>query len=208
MNLYTTTMLNLNLPSRTWTWIAATAVAALTAAAALPALADDLYHESTFRPLASDKRAHLPGDVLTVLIYENSSAMSSADTQLQRSNDISLRAAAGQRAQGAAVGMANDFDGGGTVQRQGKLLAQMSVSVTSVAPNGDLLVAGEQLLEINSDRQKIRVEGRVRPLDISEANAVLSSRLADAKISYLGDGDLSSHQRPGIWSRLFNWVGL
>jgi flagellar L-ring protein precursor FlgH len=84
----------------------------------------------------------------------------------------------------------------------------MSVSVVGVAANGDLLVAGEQVLEINSDRQKIRVEGRVRPLDISDANAVLSSRLADAKISYLGDGDLANRQRPGFWSRLFQWAGF
>ncbi|WP_332879663.1 flagellar basal body L-ring protein FlgH [Massilia sp. S19_KUP03_FR1] len=183
-------------------------LAALLATLAFPAAADDLYNEKTFRPLAADKRAHLPGDVLTVLIYENSSATTSADTTLKRSNDVSLRANADQHSHAAAVGMGNDFNGGGSVQRQGKLLAQMSVSVTGVAPNGDLLVAGEQLLEINSDRQRIRVEGRVRPLDITEANAVLSSRLADAKISYLGDGDLSNRQRPGLWSRLFNWVGL
>lgn len=181
---------------------------ALALAAAAPVHADDLYSEKTFRPLASDKRAHLPGDVLTVLIYENSSAVTSADTTLQRANDVALRANVDQHAHAAAVGASNDFSGGGTVQRQGKLLAQMSVSVTGVAPNGDLLVAGEQRLEINSDRQKIRVEGRVRPLDISDANTVLSSRLADARISYLGDGDLSSRQRPGFWSRLFNWVGL
>jgi len=181
---------------------------ALLAATSLSAIADDLYNEKTFRPLASDKRAHLPGDVLTVLIYENSSATTSADTSLKRSNDVSLRANADQHSHAAAIGMGNDFNGGGTVQRQGKLLAQMSVSVTGVAANGDLLVAGEQVLDINSDRQKIRVEGRVRPLDITEANAVLSSRLADAKISYLGDGDLSNRQRPGIWSRFFNWAGL
>jgi flagellar L-ring protein precursor FlgH len=181
---------------------------ALLAASAVSVHADDLYSEKTFRPLASDKRAHLPGDVLTILIYENSSAVTSADTTLQRANDVALRANVDRHAHAAAIGASNDFSGGGTVQRQGKLLAQMSVSVTGVAPNGDLLVAGEQLLEINSDRQKIRVEGRVRPLDITDANTVLSSRLADAKISYVGDGDLSSRQRPGFWSRLFNWVGL
>lgn len=184
------------------------ALAALGAAVATPAHADDLYSEKTFRPLASDKRAHLPGDVLTILIYENSSAVTSADTTLQRSNDVTLHASADQHSHAAAVGANNDFNGGGTVQRQGKLLAQMSVSVAGVAPNGDLLVAGEQVLEINSDRQKIRVEGRVRPLDISDANTVLSSRLADARISYLGDGDLASRQRPGLWSRLFHGLGF
>jgi flagellar L-ring protein precursor FlgH len=180
----------------------------LAALAAGAARADDLYSEKTYRPLASDKRAHLPGDVLTVLIYETSSALTSADTSVQRRNDVGVRIQADDKSHGATIGVNNSFDGGGTVQRQGKLLAQMSVSVSAVAPNGDLLVAGEQMLEINSDRQKIRVEGRVRPLDISDANAVMSYRLADAKISYLGDGDLASRQRPGIWSRLFTWAGL
>jgi flagellar L-ring protein precursor FlgH len=184
-------------------------VVAMLAAAAAPLVqADDLYNEKTYRPLASDKRAHLPGDVLTVLIYESSSAVTSADTSLQRRNDVAVRASVDQHGHAAAVSANNDFGGGGTVQRQGKLLAQMSVSVVGVASNGDLLVAGEQVLEINSDRQKIRVEGRVRPLDISDANAVLSSRLADAKISYLGDGDLANRQRPGFWSRLFQWAGF
>lgn len=170
--------------------------------------AESLYDEKSFRPLASDKRAHLPGDALTVMIYENSSASTSADTSLQRKNEVGIQAAGNQTAQHLSVGASNSFDGGGTVQRAGKLLAQITVTVVKTATNGDLWVAGEQLLEINSDQQKIRVEGRVRPLDISDGNSVMSYRLADAKISYLGDGDLASRQRPGFWSRLFVWAGF
>jgi flagellar L-ring protein FlgH len=173
-----------------------------------PLRAENLYDESTFRPLASDKRAHLPGDVLTVLIYETSSATTSADTMLQRKNGIGIQADANQNKGSLNMALSNNFDGGGTVQRQGKLLAQMSVTVTRVANNGDLWVMGEQVLEINSDTQEIKVEGRVRPLDVSDTNTVLSYRLADAKISYLGDGDLATHQRPGFWSRLFIWMGF
>lgn len=170
--------------------------------------AENLYNEKTYRPLASDKRAHLPGDVLTVMIYETSSAVTSADAQLQRTNEVGLRGSTKKNSESISIGAGNNFDGGGTVQRAGKLLAQMSVTVTGVAPNGDLLVMGEQTLEINLDRQKIRVEGRVRPLDVSDQNTVLSYRLADAKISYIGDGDLASRQRPGLWSRFFTWVGI
>jgi len=172
------------------------------------AQAENLYSESTYRSLASDKRAHLPGDVLTVLIYENSSATTSADTQLQRKNDVGVQVGLDQKNHQAQVGVNNDFDGGGTVQRTGKLLAQMTVTVARIANNGDLWVKGEQVLEINSDQQKIAVEGRVRPLDISDTNTILSYRLADAKISYLGDGDLANRQRPGFWSRLFVWAGF
>ncbi|MES2933126.1 MAG: flagellar basal body L-ring protein FlgH [Pseudomonadota bacterium] len=173
-----------------------------------PLLAETLYSENSYRPLASDKRAHLLGDVLTVMIYENSSAATSADTTLQRNSDLGLQAGANQITHNASLGVNNHFDGGGTIQRTGKMLAQMTVSVRSVASNGDLWVTGEQLLEINEEKQKIKVEGRVRPLDISDTNTVFSYRLADAKISYLNDGDLATHQRLGFWSRLFTWVGF
>jgi flagellar L-ring protein precursor FlgH len=175
---------------------------------ALPSPGENLYSEKTFRALASDKRAHLAGDALTILIYENSSASTSADTVLQRSNEVGIKASGNHRSQNLDVAVSNNFDGGGTVQRAGRLLAQMTVTVTGTTANGDLLIAGQQQLEINADRQTIRVEGRVRPLDISEANTVLSYRIADARISYLGDGDLAARQRPGFWSRLFVWAGF
>lgn len=183
-------------------------VALLLAVAGGAVHADDLYNEKTYRPLASDKRAHLPGDVLTVMIVEHSSAQTSADTRLERSNQLGVQAGTRLRNESLAIAANNKFDGGGSVQRAGRLLAQMSVTIIGVAPNGDLVVAGEQTLEINSDRQKIRVEGRVRPLDVSDTNSVFSYRLADARISYLGDGELASRQRPGLWSRFFNWVGI
>lgn len=183
-------------------------LALLLALQAAPAWAENLYDENSYRPLASDKRAHLPGDALTVMIYENSSASASADSSLQRKNGIGIQAALNHDTQGLNLSLNNDFDGGGTVQRMGKLLAQITVTVNRVAANGDLWVSGEQLLEINSDQQKIKLEGRVRPLDISDTNTVLSYRLADAKISYLGDGDLANRQRPGFLSRLFEWAGF
>lgn len=171
-------------------------------------MADNLYNENNYRSLASDKRAHLPGDVLTVLIYENSSATSNADTNLKRKTDIGAQVSVNQKNNKAGLAVNNDFDAGGSVQRSGKLLAQMSVTVTGIEDNGDLMVRGQQLLEINSDQQRITVEGRVRPLDIADNNTVLSTRLADAKISYAGYGDLANHQRPGFWSKLFTWVGF
>lgn len=183
-------------------------LALLLALLTTPIWAENLYSERTFRPLASDKRAHLPGDALTVMIYENSSASASADASLQRKNNIGIQTDLNQNTKGLDISLNNEFDGGGSVQRSGKLLAQITVTVTGIAANGDLWVTGEQLLEINSDQQKIKLEGRVRPLDISDTNTVLSYRLADAKISYLGEGDLANRQRAGYLSRLFEWAGF
>jgi flagellar L-ring protein precursor FlgH len=191
-----------------------TSGAALLLVLALPgARADSLYAAQTYRPLVADRRAHQPGDSVTILVYENSSATTAADTALRRKTELGLQAGLhtpGRHVSDEASLAANsDFSGGGTIQRSGKLLAQLTVNVSGVAPNGDLLVSGEQLIEVNNDRQQIRVEGRVRPLDISDANTVLSSRLADARISYAGSGgELAARQKPGFLSKLLVWMGL
>jgi flagellar L-ring protein precursor FlgH len=75
-------------------------------------------------------------------------------------------------------------------------------------PNGDLRIAGEQSLLINEEQQRINLEGRVRPLDVSDGNVVLSNRIADAKITYVGEGDLAARQKPAWWRQVLDWMGL
>lgn len=181
-------------------------------AALPPAFSADLYKAESFRSLVGDVRAHQVGDNLTVLVVENSTATSSADTNTKRASDASL--SAGYDIKGtkhsAAVdlGVGNDFSGVARTQRAGKLLAQLTVTVKSVDPNGDLRVAGEQQLEVNNELQKIFLEGKVRPQDIGDNNSIVSSRIAEARISYIGDGVLADGQRPGWLSRVMNWLGL
>ena len=100
------------------------------------------------------------------------------------------------------------IDGGGRTSRAGKLVTQLSVTVTELLPNGDLRVSGEQSLVINQERQQIRVTGQVRPQDITDGNVVLSSRIADATIDYDGAGALTDSQRVPWWQRVRSWFGL
>lgn len=168
-----------------------------------------LYDEKTYRPLVSDHKAFRVGDAITVQVIENASASSNADTKTRRNNTLAAELAhGGTPIASADVGVNSGFDGGGGTQRTGKLLAQLTVSVTSILPNGDMLIAGEQQLSINDEQQRIRVEGRVRPNDILDTNIVLSSRLADAKIDYSGQGDLSQRQKRAWWRKATDWLGL
>ena len=80
--------------------------------------------------------------------------------------------------------------------------------MVGIEANGDLRVAGEQVVEVNNEEQMIRLEGRVRPHDISETNAVVSSRIADARIQYVGDGVLAEGQRQGWITKVLTWMGL
>ena len=177
-------------------------VACCIALVAASSMAQSLYSESTYRPLTADNKAYRVGDVLTIQIVENAAASANADTATRRSNEVS---AGLTRAHvppiGVGLGTSGEFDGGGKTTRTGKLLAQLSVQVKQVLPNGDLQVAGEQLLLIND-------EGRVRPQDIAENNIVPSSRLAAARITYVGDGELADRQKPAWWRQLIDWIGL
>ncbi len=171
--------------------------------------AESLYQEQNFRSLTGDNKAFRVGDMLTVQVFENSSATSSADTGTRRKNGISteLSHRSGTASQmGLSVG--GDFDGGGRTQRTNRVLATLTVSVREVLPNGELRVAGEQLLTVNQEPQKVTLEGRVRPIDISDGTIVLSTRLADAKISYVGDGDIAERNRRPWWRNLLDAMGL
>jgi len=171
--------------------------------------ATSLYNEATFRPLTADNKAFRVGDILTVQVFENSSASTSSDTGTRRKNNVS---ASLTRPSGtvstAGLGVNGDFDGGGQTQRANRVLITLSVSVREVLPNGDLRIADEQMLNVNQEQQRVTLEGRVRPQDVSDGNVVLSTRLADARITYLGEGEVSQRQQRAWWRKLLDWAGM
>jgi len=173
------------------------------------AMAESLYQESTYHALTSDTKAFRVGDLLTVQVFENSSASTSADTGTRRTMGQSAGLShSGVVAGEASLSVGSNFDGGGSTQRSNKVLATLSVSVKEVLPNGELKVAGEQLLTVNEEPQTVTLEGRVRPSDISSDNVVLSTRLADAKITYVGDGSVAERNRKPKWRTFLDWLGF
>lgn len=168
--------------------------------------AASLYDENNYTALVSDNRSYKQGDSLTVLIYESASATSSATTNAGRKSEIGLSASDGHKRINGDIGLRNKFEGKGGVTRSGKLMASVSATVQSVAPNGDMYVEGYQYIVLNNEKQRISVKGRVRPVDISPENTVVSTRLADAKIEFRGKGLISDKQKPGLISRFFHWL--
>ncbi|KQV57986.1 hypothetical protein ASD07_26430 [Duganella sp. Root336D2] len=187
-----------------WNWMGA-----LMLAQAAVAQATSLYDPVAYQALTSDLRQRKVGDLITVMVYENSSASSTANTSAGREAGIGLAAqGTGGKRVAASVHTNNDMDGRGRTEREGRVLAQLTVSVREITESGDLMVAGEQVLEVNNERQQIKVEGRIRPQDVSAANVVLSTRIANARISYAGEGDLAAIQRPAWWQRFLTLFGL
>jgi flagellar L-ring protein precursor FlgH len=187
----------------------AAAAAACLAACLHGAGAGSLYDEASFRPLVADRRAFRVGDILTVQVFENSSASTSADTGTRRRNAVAAELTHGARRPAeVGVGVSGDFDGGGRTQRASRLLITLSVTVREVLPNGDLAVAGEQQLLVNQEQQRVSLAGRVRQQDVSEGNVVQSTRLADARITYLGEGEVTDRQQRAWWRSLLDKVGF
>lgn len=169
---------------------------------------DSMLDASGYRSLTAAAKAMHVGDALTVIVQEAATASSTADLRAQRSFTVSGRAGTsnGETHSGSA-GTGSESDGIGRTQRSGRLLAQLSVRVTEVNENGDLHVSGQQQLRINGEEQLITLSGLVRPNDISDANTVLSSRIAEARIEFAGKGFVSSQSKPGWLARVFTWLG-
>jgi len=187
--------------------VAAAAVAAQAGAQA-GAQGNDLYRHDNWAAMAADRHADQAGDVLSVLVFENASASNTAQNGSHKGNRLDGQIGVGKHLnESAGLSLDGRFDGSGQTVRAGRMVAQISVAVESVLPNGDLRIAGQQRLNINGERTFIKLRGRVRREDIRD-NSVASSRIADAEIDYDGTGFVSRSARPGLITRIFNFLGL
>ncbi len=162
--------------------------------------------------LFSDIKAHDVGDILTVLIYEQSQATQKAETKTEKSTSFSTAGGPGIGTLdfiplfGADGKNQNAYDGKGENVRNGSLRARMSVTVVDVMPNGDLVIEGSRTVGISGDRETLTLTGVVRQRDISPGNTIDSYQIADAEIHYTGKGNANTGSRPGFFTRFLNWL--
>lgn len=173
-----------------------------------PLFADDLFSNSEFAAVASDRVASDIGDTLSVIVYQAAEARNSSGNSARRRSVLDGGFSVNSNFEDAQLSIGSDYVGRGEVRRSESFITRISAVVEDVMPNGDLLIAGEQLMFVNGEETVIRVRGRIRAADISADNEVLSSRLADAQISYDGQGFVSRSTEPGLIHSLFSWLGL
>ena len=169
-------------------------------------LASSLYSDGDYSSLHADKKNLQKGSLVTVLIYEQAAASTSAGTNTGRDTDFSFIGRDSNSTERGDIELGSNFDGKGTISREGKLIASVSVTIEEVLDNGEMKIKGQQLIEFNDEKQHIKLEGRIRPEDVTADNTVLSTRIADARLTYVGDGLLGRQQKPGFLSRIFNWL--
>ncbi len=160
--------------------------------------------------LIDDLKARRVGDTLTVIVTEQTSASKEATTGTGRSGSVAagIPNLLGFEAKMAGLnGMDptklisastdSKYSGSGSTTRKDNLTATMTARVMEVLPNGNLLIEGRRNVMVNNEDQMIVLEGTVRPRDITPDNAINSSLIADARITYSGNGVISDRQRPG-----------
>ncbi len=172
------------------------------------------FQEAKGRSMFTDIKAHRVGDVITVLIVEDARASNEIEVTTKKETRAETK---GGPAVGGGLwkyigewglsgGNKSEFDGEGTVEKFGSIRAKMTVRVVGVEENGDLAIEGSRVMSIDSDKETLFLSGIVRPKDISTNNTVYSYQIADAQVSFKGKGQSYEASRPGILTRIINWI--
>ena len=161
------------------------------------------------RAFFGDQRARNVGDILTVNIDINDQAQTSNTTNRSRTNDITggvtsvfgLENSLGRAFPGGfdpqnLVGVQgqSNANGTGSVNRSEKVSLTIAAVVTDILSNGNLVIQGRQEVRTNREVRELTVAGIVRPEDVSSANTIAHTQIAEARISYGGRGDISRVQ--------------
>jgi len=156
----------------------------------------------------ADQQAYKDGDVLTVIISENATANQQANTDVSQSNQANVGAGTGilDFINPFGVNESDSSTATGSTSRSGNLSAEVTVQVEKVLENGNLQVKGNKEVMINDEKQKIKLNGIVRPEDITGDNTIESNYIANLNIQYEGQGVIAAKQKPGIIGRILNWV--
>jgi flagellar L-ring protein precursor FlgH len=163
--------------------------------------------------LFGDVRSRNVGDILTVRLVEQTQASKSATTDTSRGTSIDTGNPTilgrtitqdGRDLLSTSVDTDQTFAGAASSTQSNQLTGDITVTVAQVLSNGNLIVRGEKQLTLNQGEEYIQISGIVRPADIAPDNSVPSLRLADARITYSGKGQLANTNRPGWLHRFFN----
>ena len=181
------------------------------------------------RAFFKDQRAARVGDILTVEINITDSAKVANSTARTRSsaddsnltNFLGLQAlipkilpggengTAGQAFDPAnltTLGSTSNYAGNGTVDRSESIELQLAAIITDVLPNGNFVIQGRQEVRVNFEKRELLLAGIVRPEDISSSNVIQHTKIAEARISYGGKGQLTDVQQPRYGTQLYDII--
>lgn len=170
--------------------------------------------------LFEDTKARRLNDLVTINVVESITGSGTADTSAKRDSSMSagvtdffglpLSASVNKGrfniTPSVNGSMTNDFKGSGSTTREGKLVGTITARIVEVMPNGNLVIESRKEITINNEKQILILRGMARPDDVANDNSIMSSRVADAEVFFVGDGVLQNKQRPGWLVRFLDKV--
>ena len=166
-----------------------------------------------------DQRANDVGDILTVVVNINDEAELENETERTRTSEenagldsfLGYEATLGEILPDAIANASlvdadadSTHTGEGTIEREEEITVQLAATVTQVLPNGNLVIAGTQEVRVNFENRILKIAGVIRPEDISVDNTVQHTQIAEARIIYGGEGQITDVQQPRYGQRVYD----
>ncbi len=177
--------------------------------------AGTIYNAGLDMRLFEDRKANRVGDILTVVLAEQTNATKNSQTSTGKTTEATLSNPTvfgtslthkGVPLFAGSLSGDSSFDGGGSSSQSNSLAGDITVTVIERRPNGNLLISGEKWVTLNQGQEFIRLSGIIRPDDIEPNNTLLSSRIANAQITYSSKGVMAAANKMGLIARFFNSV--
>ena len=173
------------------------------------------------RSLFGDRRARAIGDIMTVVIEIQDEAEITNTTSRSRtgSDEVTVGAFFGLTGiadtllpggnvlnPGVEAEGSSTSNGNGQITREETITLRLAATVLSVLPNGHLQIRGSQEVRVNHELRDLQIAGIVRPEDISRKNVITYDKIADARISYGGRGQISDFQQPRYGQQIVDLI--
>jgi flagellar L-ring protein precursor FlgH len=165
----------------------------------------------------ADKRASRVGDVVTILVQENTTATTANNTTTSKQSSVNdaiaafLYSPAGSSmlTKGGQMPALNftgksDFSGGGSINNAQQIVASVAVRVADVLPNGNMVIEGARSSAFADEQQTVVLRGTIRRDDIMANNTIYSYNIADATIKIVSKGTITNAQRKGWFQRVWD----
>jgi flagellar L-ring protein precursor FlgH len=191
----------------------------LTAWFSTGAQAQSLWHDVSSKSMYADKRASGIGDIITILVQENSTASKNNETKTERASSLSQAitsflyspGASGLLTKGGqlpalAYNSDSKHDGSGSISDSENVIAKIAVRIVDVLPNNNFVIEGKRETSFSGEHQTIILRGVVRSDDVNSDNTVFSYNVSDATIQIIGKGTITDSQRKGWFTRLWDKI--
>jgi flagellar L-ring protein precursor FlgH len=188
------------------------------ASLAVPALvsAQSLWRDDVSKPMCADKRATAVGDIITIIISENTTATKNNETKTERSSSLTsaissflfpgflAKGGVGGTMPSIAYSSDHKHDGSGAINNSESIIAHVAVQVKDVLPNKSLVIEGKRETSFSGEKQTIILRGIVRAEDVAANNTVLSYNVANATVEIIGKGTVTDSQNKGWFNRIWD----